>query len=112
MIAIAIAWLCYRHWYAPIEQPPGVLIASEPEQEMLPENADAIEQACRSLRPGELIHLDGELVEASGQSMHGTWRSSLRRDDTGNGACELLLVEHVSKLEAEAVTAETRLVRR
>ncbi|MFL6539740.1 MAG: hypothetical protein ACJ8HU_03175 [Chthoniobacterales bacterium] len=205
-IAIAIAWLCYRHWYAPVEQPSGVLISTEPEQEMLPENADAIEhgafhlkplakfsidarllhrkrypfdrnaalvpldlalgwgamsdsavlaqlkisqsmrfywyeyrlpppipkdeiirhstnvhiipandaieQACRSLRPGELIHLDGELVEASGQSMHGTWRSSLRRDDTGNGACELLLVEHVSKLEAEAVTAETRLVRR
>ena len=47
MIAIAIAWLCYRHWYAPIEQPPGVLIASEPEQEMLPENADAFLKACR-----------------------------------------------------------------
>ncbi len=42
----------------------------------------------------------------------GTWRSSLRRDDTGNGACELFLVEHVSKLDPDSISAATRLVRR
>lgn len=205
-LGIVIAWLSYRHFDAPIEHPPGVLIANEPEQDLLPTNTDAvehgafhlkplatfsidarllhskrygydrqsalapidlavgwgamsdsavlaqlkisqsmrfywweyrlpppipqdeiirhstnlhiipadhaIEKACRSFHAGELIHLDGELVEATGPNINGTWRSSLRRDDTGNGACELFLVEHVSKLDPDSISAATRLVRR
>ena len=70
----------------------------------------AIERACRSLRAGELIRLEGELVEATGPEI-GTWRSSLRRDDTGKGACELLLVRSVVKLDPptpQAATLATR----
>jgi hypothetical protein len=52
---------------------------------------------CRALRSGDLIHLAGLLVEASGPGV-GTWRSSLSRTDTGNGACELVWVEEVEKL--------------
>jgi hypothetical protein len=52
---------------------------------------------CKSLRQGELVHFDGELVEATGPEI-GTWRSSLSRTDTGNGACELMLVEACAKL--------------
>ena len=77
---------------------------------IIPANAE-IARACESLRAGELIHLDGELVEATGPDI-GTWRSSLTRDDSGNGACELFLVENFSKLEANSVTAATQLVRR
>jgi hypothetical protein len=57
----------------------------------------AIGSFCKSLRQGELVHLGGELVEATGPEI-GTWRSSLSRTDSGNGACELMLVEDCSKL--------------
>jgi hypothetical protein len=57
----------------------------------------AIASFCKSLRQGELVHLEGELVEATGPEI-GTWRSSLSRTDSGNGACELMLVDDCSKL--------------
>ena len=52
---------------------------------------------CKSLRAGELIYLRGLLVEAHGPGI-GTWRSSLSRTDNGNGACELVWVEELEKL--------------
>jgi hypothetical protein len=70
----------------------------------------AIASFCKSVRQGELIHLQGELVEATGPEI-GTWRSSLSRTDTGNGACELMLVEDCSKL-SPAAKKPTTLVRR
>jgi hypothetical protein len=45
-------------------------------------------------RAGNLIHLKGWLVEA--RAADGwKWRSSLTRNDSGHGACELVLVEDV-----------------
>ncbi|HMG04583.1 MAG TPA: hypothetical protein VK581_03930 [Chthoniobacterales bacterium] len=70
----------------------------------------AVTSFCKSLRQGELVHLEGELVEATGPEI-GTWRSSLSRTDTGNGACELMLVEDCSKL-TRAETKSAILVRR
>ena len=70
----------------------------------------AIASFCKSVRQGELVHLEGELVEATGPEI-GTWRSSLTRTDTGNGACELMLVEDCSKLSPPARKPAT-LVRR
>jgi hypothetical protein len=57
----------------------------------------AVSSFCKSLRQGELVRLEGELVEATGPEI-ASWRSSLSRTDTGNGACELMLVENCSKL--------------
>jgi hypothetical protein len=57
----------------------------------------AIAAQCKSLRTGELIHLSGLLVEATGPGI-GTWHSSLTRSDSGNGACELVWVEELSPL--------------
>jgi hypothetical protein len=65
---------------------------------------DQIAAACKSFRAGELVRLEGQLVEATGPQI-GIWRSSLRRDDTGNGACELFLVQKISRLEPDAVRA-------
>ncbi|MEP6822464.1 MAG: hypothetical protein ABI946_08950 [Chthoniobacterales bacterium] len=62
----------------------------------------AVGSVCRSLRAGELVRLEGKLVEATGPEI-GTWRSSLRRNDTGRGACELFLVEKVTKSDPFAV---------
>ncbi len=53
-----------------------------------------IEQKIRSVRPGQIVHLRGTLVEAR-KADGSTWRSSLTREDSGNGACELLHVESI-----------------
>jgi hypothetical protein len=66
----------------------------------------AIARACSSLRTGEVIRLEGQLVEATGADI-GTWRSSLRRDDTGKGACELLLVEKIAVIDPHGVNRAT-----
>ncbi|UGB38621.1 hypothetical protein [Frateuria soli] len=57
--------------------------------------ADAgVRHAMKQVRPGELVHLEGFLVDASrADGWH--WRTSLRRDDTGDGACELMYVEEL-----------------
>lgn len=59
----------------------------------------AIAAQCESVRVGALVHLSGDLVEATGPEI-GTWRSSLSRTDTGNGACELVWVTDFSILSA------------
>ncbi len=61
---------------------------------------EEIARRCKSLRAGALVHLSGELVEATGPGM-GTWRSSLTRTDTGKGACELMWVKDVSERPAD-----------
>jgi hypothetical protein len=52
----------------------------------------AIEKRLGRLRPGNLVTLKGYLVEVSGKDGF-IWRSSLTREDTGSGACELIWVE-------------------
>jgi hypothetical protein len=49
----------------------------------------------RSVRVGDVVHLEGLLVEV--RSPEGfTWRSSTTRADLGMGACELLFVREAS----------------
>ena len=48
------------------------------------------------LRPGQVVTLTGELVD--GVRDDGVWiRTSLVRNDTGAGACEVMLVNDVSQ---------------
>lgn len=67
--------------------------------------------SCKSLRYGALVHLSGELVEATGPHI-ATWRSSLSRTDSGKGACELLYLEEMELLSADAVLNKSRFVGR
>lgn len=71
----------------------------------------AIAAQCKSLREGALVHLSGDLVEASAPGL-ANWRSSLSRDDTGNGACELMWVNELSILPAPNSPAHQTLVSR
>jgi hypothetical protein len=64
-----------------------------------------IASRCKSLRAGTLVHLVGDLVEASGPGI-SHWRSSLTRTDTGNGACELFYVEEIQEIPAERVAKD------
>ena len=56
---------------------------------------DTIRSALLAVRTGQLVTLRGWLVEAHGADGF-RWRSSLTRNDTGGGSCELMLVEDVS----------------
>lgn len=53
-----------------------------------------VERKLRRLREGDVVRLEGFLVEARGPD-GWTWRSSLTRHDTGDGSCELLLVKNL-----------------
>ncbi len=54
---------------------------------------ETTEDAINRARKGEIVHFSGYLVRVDTQDgWH--WSSSLRRDDTGGGACEVVWVEH------------------
>ena len=87
------------YWYEYQRQPPipkDQIISHSTNIHVIPSTTE-IASRCKSLRTGSLVHLSGELVEATGPGI-GTWRSSLSRTDTGNGACELMWVEKMSVL--------------
>lgn len=58
---------------------------------------DAVERRLKAIRPGQTVRIEGWLVEARGAD-GWRWRSSLTRDDTGGGACELVFVRAVELL--------------
>ena len=66
---------------------------------------------CKSLRAGTLVHLTGDLVEATAPGF-GSWKSSLSRTDSGNGACELMWVKEMSILSADPRQNQQTLVKR
>lgn len=55
-----------------------------------------LEDRLKDVRPGNIVVLRGQLVSVVGPN-NFTWKSSLTRNDTGNGACELFYVEAVEK---------------
>jgi len=86
-------------WYEWAHQPPldsDKIVSHATNLHLIPATG-GIEAACKLLRTGELIHLQGLLVEATGPEI-GTWRSSLTRKDSGNGACELVWVEELHRI--------------
>jgi hypothetical protein len=61
----------------------------------LPVNA-AVKKQLLAVRRHDLVTLEGYLVEITGPDGYH-WRSSLSRDDTGGGACEVLWVTSVTR---------------
>jgi hypothetical protein len=53
-----------------------------------------VERELARIRQGAVVRLRGQLVEAR-RSDGFQWRSSLTREDTGAGACELMLVNSI-----------------
>ncbi|MET1077940.1 MAG: hypothetical protein ABWY06_07955 [Pseudomonas sp.] len=63
----------------------------------IPANAAAA-AALANTRSGQRIRFSGQLVSVQGDDGF-TWVSSRTRDDTGNGACELIWLEQLTPLE-------------
>lgn len=62
---------------------------------MIPANDNAAREL-RDVRPGEVVHFDGFLVDVSrDDGWH--WNTSLTREDTGAGGCEIVLVEDLTE---------------
>ncbi len=58
----------------------------------------AVRRQLLGLRPGQLVSLSGDLVDATRDD--GRWiKTSMVRNDTGPGACEVLLVRSVAVLQ-------------
>ena len=74
--------------------PPREIVRSATNVHLIPADA-AVSGALARLRAGDVIRLEGLLVEAH-RSDGWHWRSSLSREDSGAGACELLLVQHAA----------------
>jgi hypothetical protein len=68
------------------------VIAESSNNHLIPENSD-IEAQLRAIRVGNVVELEGELVDvmATGWEAH----TSVLRMDLGDGACEILLVRRV-----------------
>lgn len=86
-----------RFYYWRVEQfpiPRRAIETHSANMHMIPANAQA-EDALRFVRVGQVVHVEGYLVEARAQDgWH--WRSSLTREDTGAGACEVIWVEKLT----------------
>jgi hypothetical protein len=73
--------------------PRDSIIAHSANTHVIPQNA-AIAHQLERLRPGEVVTLSGDLVD--GTRNDGRWiKTSLVRNDTGPGACEVMLVTEV-----------------
>jgi len=84
----------WYYWQAKtLPLPKQALITSSANTHIIPANKD-IKDLLAIIRVGEIITLRGALVAVKAED-GWQWRSSLKRDDTGQGACEVFWVEEV-----------------
>ena len=82
-------WYQYR-WRGESPLPVAEIVRSSANMHMIPADAAAAAALSR-VRAGERVRIDGWLVEAVAAD-GWRWRSSLSRDDSGGGACEVVYV--------------------
>ena len=75
-----------EHWPSPRDE----IEEHSANWHLIPEN-DAVSSVLGRLRAGSVVELRGRLVDIDGSE--AGMRTSLSRDDTGAGACEILLAE-------------------
>jgi hypothetical protein len=98
-LAISQDARCYRWQYwggAPI--PEKEIITHSANVHVIPADP-AVAAKIAALRVGSLVQLNGSLVEATHPQADRPWRSSLTREDEGEGACEILWVESLKAID-------------
>ncbi|HEY4582654.1 MAG TPA: hypothetical protein VIG88_07310, partial [Lysobacter sp.] len=82
-------WYHYR-WSGDAPIPPAEIVRSSANMHLIPAD-DAVARALDDVEADDRIRIDGWLVEA--EAADGwRWRSSLSREDSGDGACEVVYV--------------------
>jgi len=86
----------YRYWPKGRQFPIPVqeMVSSSANMHMIPADKGVL-KLLRSVRAGDLISLDGYLVQVSSDD-GWKWDTSLTRADTGNGACEIVWVKRLA----------------
>ncbi|MGE0267109.1 MAG: hypothetical protein AB7S78_01455 [Candidatus Omnitrophota bacterium] len=85
-------WYFYRYKKLPIMKKD--IIAHSANMHLIPAT-DEIARKIKSVRIGEIIDINGYLVNVSSGN-RWRWNSSLSRTDTGNGSCEIIWVEEMT----------------
>lgn len=88
-ISQSARWYHYR-WRGDPPLPPRELAGSSANMHMIPADS-ASAAALHRVRAGDRVRIDGWLVQVEADD-GWRWRSSLSRDDTGSGACEVVYV--------------------
>ncbi len=73
--------------------PKKEIIRSSANMHMIPASEE-VEAVLDEVKPGDVVRITGALVFASTEGGY-TWRSSMTRTDTGDGACEIVWVEQI-----------------
>lgn len=77
-----------------VSAPPREIETFSANMHLIPADA-AVARALGNIRKGQTVSVSGYWVEVRGGDGWG-WRSSLTREDTGQGACELIFVQDVT----------------
>jgi hypothetical protein len=88
-------WYRWRSKKLPVSN--GVIITHSANMHLIPANGEVEETLLSAIR-GNIVDMQGYLVEVRGER-GWKWVSSLRRDDTGGGSCELVWVEKATVTE-------------
>ena len=83
-------WYRYRWGSEGPPIPPREIVRSSANMHLVPANA-AVAQAISRVEPDQTVRLQGWLLEVEADD-GWRWRSSLSREDSGDGACELIYV--------------------
>lgn len=75
--------------------PAAEIVRSSANMHLIPADA-AVARSLARVRVGDVVSLRGQLVEAR-RADGWRWRSSLTREDSGAGACELVLVRAIER---------------
>ena len=87
-------WYFWRAEQLPIERRQIEIHSAN--MHLIPATAE-VASTLALLKPGQQIRLSGQLVRIDGDDGY-RWVSSLSREDTGDGACELIWVEQLTVL--------------
>lgn len=88
-----------RFYYWSAKQPPipqREIETSSANMHLIPADS-AVERKLKKIRKGQVVHVRGYLVRVEADD-GWRWMSSLTREDTGAGACELIWVEELNTL--------------
>ena len=85
----------FYHWHVDaLPIPRREIETSSANMHIIPADAGVRAMLAR-VRPGEVVHFEGFLVDAR-RPGGWHWNTSLTRNDTGDGACELVYVESLT----------------
>lgn len=83
------------HWSAAeLPIPEDEIVRSSANMHLIPAS-DEVRRTIERVRVGDVVAFEGALVEVFERDRDWSWCSSLTREDSGTGACEVVLVERI-----------------